>query len=409
MINKASSIEQYKIKTLYVFVFLLPYQSLNIFDSVYFNYTWIGYFLYLIINMITFKKSFNINKNILKFVLPIFLYWCLTIIMNYIYYEPEATIIYAEIRQELMGIVFLWIIINNLKGNYYQQQLVLNIFLYSICLMAILYIAGVGVNYDKDGRLTILATSSNLISFWVSIATIILISNILKYKIQDNLYIIKLIISIIFVIILLIIIANTGSRGGLVSFSIGYIIYFLTIKEKILTKLYIGLLSILIGIFALNAIVNSSVMRDRIIQQSEDNSFGGRMPIWETTIGLIKENPIFGVGPGKYEMRFVETGKFMATHNEYLTVLVYTGILGLSMVLLFNYQLFKGIIQTRHKQMSPLLYALFSMNLVYFFSAGGALPSLTTWFIFGLIASNGIIFKKKFYNNKKTIFRETIK
>ena len=397
--------EKYKTRTLYLFVFLLCFQKLTLFNSSYFNFTWIGYFLYFFANLLTINKSFKLDIDILKYLGPITIYWCLVVIMNYINYEPSAVIVYAEIRQEIMGIALLWMMLNHIKNNNNLHQNVLNIFVYSVSSLVLLYIAGIDVTYNEEGRISVIGINSNEIAFWSGISILILINNLFIIRNKSRETIVIKISLVIFIIFLLFIIAKTGSRGGLASFSIGYITYFLTIKKRLKTKFIILVISAFIGVIATNVIVNSSVMNKRINNQKQDQSLGGRMPIWETTIGLINKNPMFGVGPGKYEMEFTEHGGFVNTHNEYLTILVYTGLFGFSYILLFLFQLLRGIIKSQNKIYSPLMYSLFTMYLIFLFIAGGSLPGLTTWLLFGIIAthSNIKLSKKntmKYFNNK---------
>ena len=353
--------EKYKTRTLYLFVFLLCFQKLTLFNSSYFNFTWIGYFLYFFANLLTINKSFKLDIDILKYLGPITIYWCLVVIMNYINYEPSAVIVYAEIRQEIMGIALLWMMLNHIKNNNNLHQNVLNIFVYSVSSLVLLYIAGIDVTYNEEGRISVIGINSNEIAFWSGISILILINNLFIIRNKSRETIVIKISLVIFIIFLLFIIAKTGSRGGLASFSIGYITYFLTIKKRLKTKFIILVISAFIGVIATNVIVNSSVMNKRINNQKQDQSLGGRMPIWETTIGLINKNPMFGVGPGKYEMEFTEHGGFVNTHNEYLTILVYTGLFGFSYILLFLFQLLRGIIKSQNKIYSPLMYSLFTM------------------------------------------------
>jgi len=395
--QQSNIIEKIKIRTLYLFVFLLCFQKLRLFNSPYLNFTWVGYFSYFFANLLTIKKSFALDKDILKYLIPISIYWCLVVIMNYINYEPDTELIYAEIRQELMGIALLWMMLNHIKNNVDLHKKLLYYFIFSIATLVFLYVIGIQVSYSDEGRISILGINSNEIALWSGIAILILINELVNIKNTKNIFLNNKISIVLLIIFLFFIIAKTGSRGGLISFSFGYIVYFIAVNKTLKTKLIILIISTFIGVIGINLIINSSVMKNRIDTQKQDQSLGGRMPIWETTIDMINENPLFGVGPGKYEMRFREKGGFVNTHNEYLTILVYTGFLGLLNILVFFFQLLKGIIKSKNKMYSPLMYSLFLMYIIYLTNAGGSLPALTTWFLFGIIATHGNIsrFKKK--------------
>ena len=56
-------------------------------------------------------------------------------------------------------------------------------------------------------------------------------------------------------------------------------------------------------------------------------------------------------------------------------------------MLWFQIKLFYNIYKSKFTTLTALKYSLFFMFLIYMITAGGALPSLTTWVIFGIIAS----------------------
>ena len=251
MISKVNRTERIKIQALYVFVFLATCQQITLFNSQYFNLTWIGYFIYLIINLYTYKESFAFTKEINKYLFPIIIYWCLVIVMNYVFYEPDAKLIYAEIRQEFMGIVLMWMMINNIKQDLYKLNNVLNVFVASNLLLVFLYFLNIGVDYNSEGRVNIILNNSNSIAYWFGISIIILIN---KITMQKNISLYKKFSFVCIIVLFIIIIIKTGSRGGLITFLAGYIVYFLTINKTLKTKIYILIISFFIGVFGFNYI-----------------------------------------------------------------------------------------------------------------------------------------------------------
>lgn len=81
----------------------------------------------------------------------------------------------------------------------------------------------------------------------------------------------------------------------------------------------------------------------------EKGTVKSRFLVWKIALQMVRENPVFGVGPGNFEIRYPEyaareeealrTSKFKVrdVHNDYLETAVNTGIPGL---LLFLYLLF---------------------------------------------------------------------
>lgn len=385
MPNKEPFIERVKLMILYFLVFSLCFQTVLIYKMQYLSLTWAVLFMYYLANMFTFKKSFAINKDVRYYVLPVALLWLLMLMMTYINYEPYARMVYAEIRQILLGIILLYIMINHLKGKKIEQDLLLYYFISSVTVLGISYIIGLQVSYSYDGRLSVWGNNSNYVSLWAGMSIMILL-NILFYE-NKNIYF-NLVI-ILLVVLFLQLMAKTGSRGGFASFILGYVVYFLMIKKPLKTKANILIGSSITGALGMLYMLNSPVMKQRIADQLEDKTYGGRQAIWDEAIYMFKEYPIFGIGAGKYENKFIIiTGRFAALHNEYLTILLYAGIVGLCLFIYYQYHLLKGIMRFPNKN-SALMYSFMAMYLVWMFTAGGALPSLTTWFLWGIISLSG--------------------
>lgn len=401
-INKL--LEKAKSRSLHIFVLLLCFHSYGIFGSKYLSLSWIAYFIYVLVNLLGINKSYFTNRKILGYLLPVSAYLILVLIMNYMNYEKDAYIIYAEIRHVLMGIGLMWVMLVHIRNDEDEKKNILDLYLFSTGILVLLYLAGVGVSYSYDQRMSVIGIDANLLSIWMGVSILILINknSVKKYNVISK------ILMLSYVAILLTVMAKTGSRGGLISFVSAYIIYFITIKKSIQVKAFILFVSVVIGSAGLYFILNTDVMRNRIAEQADDGSFGGRLPIWEISFDLLKDNPLLGIGPGKYEVLFSYIfGGFAATHNEYLTILLYAGLVGLLLFFLFQYRLISGVVQAKDNMNAPLMFSLITIILVYMLSGGGALAALSTWFIWSVVAIHGIRTDRKDinveYKNKEDV------
>ena len=384
--KNVSTIEQIKIQLLYVFVFSICFQPLELFGLPYLSLTWTALFMYFIANLFTFKKSFAFNADVRFYVLPIALFWLLVLVMTYVNYEPYAKAIYGEIRQMLMGIGLLLLMINHLRGRRDEQEMLLLIFVLSVTALAISYLFGIQTSYSDEGRLGVWGNNSNSVSLWSGIAVLILMNIMLQEKRKLFVKIVAVALALLFLVVM----AKTGSRGGLAALIAAYIVYCIMINKPLKIKIIAVFISAVAGSVGLFFMLNYSVLKNRIAEQVADESFGGRKPIWEAGVNMFMKYPVFGAGAGRYQMDISDIfGKFVVTHNEYLTILVYTGIVGFSIFLLFQYHLFKGVMRSRMHDSSALMYSFITMYLVWLFAAGGALPTLTTWFVWGSVALFG--------------------
>lgn len=75
---------------------------------------------------------------------------------------------------------------------------------------------------------------------------------------------------------------------------------------------------------------------EKILQRSTD--FTGRLPIWKKAEEMFLANPLFGYG--REVLIEAEPGWFLVhAHNEYLSILVFTGLIGFILFMIFNIEL----------------------------------------------------------------------
>lgn len=100
-----------------------------------------------------------------------------------------------------------------------------------------------------------------------------------------------------------------------------------------------------------------------------------RFAIWEATVFMIEENPVFGVGPGNFSEKYIEhrtnrTGRNLShAHNDFLNVAAVSGIPGAilfillwSLVLLY---LYKGYVRCPEGFQKGLLLGSFLASAVF--------------------------------------------
>lgn len=132
-----------------------------------------------------------------------------------------------------------------------------------------------------------------------------------------------------------------------------------------------------------------------------DNISNNRTTIWKSYLSLLKGDVLLGGSPRNFMQKWIEkeptcylAEKGMETHNGYLSVLVGTGILGFSSVLVFiifylkdllQYVLKKEIVPTNVLMIEMLLCAF--VTFTFFFTDLFFVHSLTSvlfWFLCGM-------------------------
>ena len=177
-----STIEQVKIRLLYVFAFAICFQPVLPFGIEYLNLTWSLYFLYFIANIFTFQKSFSFNADVRFIVLPIALFWLLGLVMMYVDYQPFATSAFADFRQMLMGIALVLLMINHLKGKSDEQMMLLLFFVASVTALAFSYLLNIRTTISDEGRMGVWGNNANSVSLWNGLAVLILLNIMLQEK-----------------------------------------------------------------------------------------------------------------------------------------------------------------------------------------------------------------------------------
>lgn len=127
-----------------------------------------------------------------------------------------------------------------------------------------------------------------------------------------------------------------------------------------------------------------------------ENFGNARGKIWMKSVHLIKEDPLFGIGPDRFATIFKEKlgvlfkGKVLdKAHNEYLDVLICNGIIGLGLFMTFLIGLLTRAVK-RSKE-SPcagvMAVVIFAYMVHAFFGYQLPLQSPVVWAVLGLAGS----------------------
>lgn len=132
----------------------------------------------------------------------------------------------------------------------------------------------------------------------------------------------------------------TGCRTAWISFVITIPLMFYVNNYKKTVYLIASSIIILLGIIVINPELFPRF--DSIL-----SSFETRIDIWMTGIKGIKDNPIFGLGPGEYKLIYEQFGGHPTnhSHNIFIEVILSFGIIGFLIALNFVIPTIKEIIQ----------------------------------------------------------------
>ncbi len=107
---------------------------------------------------------------------------------------------------------------------------------------------------------------------------------------------------------------------------------------------------------------------------SERSSWVSRLTIWKSSLLMLKENPLLGIGPGNFQSKYLEFQKYFPPylewavpepHNIFLAFWLQSGLLGLMGFLLLLCFVFKNIWSILKNKKDALLVAPVFMFFVY--------------------------------------------
>ena len=183
----------------------------------------------------------------------------------------------------------------------------------------------------------------------------------------------------------------SGSRKAILMVSVGLLVYYVFLNRSLIFKLQLVVPLLIFSLIAYQYISQNELFNQRMNTELTRQDMGGRKPIWEAAIMIIKTNPLLGVGIGEFAFQIeYSLGSLRATHNEFLQVAAYGGIVGVFWFILFLSALAKRsfrILKSKDSNFTSLPLALFFMQLIYLFSAGGSFTSFLSWFIYAFIAA----------------------
>ncbi|MBU1853005.1 MAG: O-antigen ligase family protein [Candidatus Omnitrophica bacterium] len=280
--------------------------------------------------------------------MPLLFFLCIFIVTSF-----NSDYMYATLTEfvRLFSLVAIFYIVVNFIRSRQEIKTLLNVVLTSataIALFGILQYLGVLDRpwWSSPEFLSATYVNHNHFAGLMELAIPVSIGMILSEKElgKKSLYVYSFLILCIALLL-------SMSRGGWFSLTLAMAFMSIAIFRKGKAKFalfIIILLLVAIGLFIFNTgYVN--LLFDRISSYKELD-FSGRLDIWKGTIGLIKDNWLFGTGPGTFiynfpRYRLAVLNRFINyAHSDYLQVFSEMGIFGLaSMVIIIGLIVRKGL------------------------------------------------------------------
>lgn len=267
-------------------------------------------------------------------------------------------------------------------------------------LMAFFFITGVGVEIGEGGRLMMFGENSNELGIYMAIASVIIITEwIVKDSLNLRLLRFVWLVPLIPMVILLL---TTGSRVAFISFMLSIIIYVILFKNN---NLLVRILVWVLGSFALFLIYqyllnSNSIILDRLLTTIDDGNLSGRDDILESLWPYVLQNLFGGLGQTGYvDVAQEALGKVsviggvtygFSPHNVIVEILLYTGLLGLVLWIVFWSNIIKSAVRSL-KLKRNLLPLLFLIPLLGCILSAQLLTSKWAYLLYAYIITAGSV------------------
>lgn len=179
----------------------------------------------------------------------------------------------------------------------------------------------------------------------------------------------------IFIFVNLFLLVISGVRATLLLFPIIILAFLLISNLRLIIKIYMVLLILILsyGVVIFNKDFTkrlSEILNPVTYNQVNlHNSTSIRASIWDCALIQAKHsNPLIGEGIGStrgllqkcYDSKYPELNKYYNTHNQYLSIYVSTGIIGLISIILFLYLISKSVsLQNKKYFIFTLIFYLY--------------------------------------------------
>jgi len=362
---------------LYSFFFLVNFQELKVFNSDAFSLPKLSAIIYMI-TIFPHLRKFLSTREIKVSISTLWIFIGLLTLVSYFNISGGA-VVFFDLPLFQFIILFLILINHGRMRPEVLEKGMLSLAFGSITLV-LLYNLGLGIEYD-EGRVILYGDNPNIIGIRMCIAITILFITVVQNKLELGKirYLLLIPIPVMFQLL-----AETASRKALIVFLLCFIVGVMLFKtKKHWTKIIILASGIIGFLIILQNIIQYDILMFRILKTYESRDLSGRYEIYTSIIPVIQQHPIFGIGITGYFSLF----GIRSPHNVFLEVLIYTGIIGMTLYLTFLF----GILKKAYRELittSYLLPVLLLIPILGLMASGQILHQKLGWTVFAYIISS---------------------
>lgn len=350
--------------------------------------------------------SATINRYV-RYIRPAILFLILLFLMNCINVNQYAVPL-VPVSILSCFVLFIFMLLHSKYDNkaitYCMYGYIIGNFILSVLFMQGIGVYNdLGVNFIEGERMSMFGQNQNeLAMMMVNGITLLVLLVIIYDKWNLGVWRFLATISIVPMVTLMFAAASRAAFIALVCIMICLVFMHKTRKS------YSRLLFLIAGVVGLcyayqYFMSSNSLMYERILEAVEDGNTSGRSDIWNKLMPTLMETPIFGVGQTGYSLvchkvmmsvagNMYEYG--FSPHNVLIEIFAYTGIVGLTIMLIFWFRIIMDGFKC-YKLGNNLLPILLFIPIVAFIVSGQVLSNKFAWVLYAYIITE--VYQMKFY------------
>ena len=323
-------------KTIVIYAFSVGFEHVDVLqsDGSFTLAKLMGIFLAISFFLHSFTRlPDTIDKRSAWEVSPILVFLLLLFIQNVINFQSYSVTVLDSAF--VLNLFVFMLILRFMKTQSGLIERSLKAFVAGALISCVILNLGIGVEINSDGRHTIFGANYNELAFKFTAAFGLLLANFEKAH-SGNIKRLSIVCCLLILVYGTIL---TGSRSAILAILITICI-FSVLNESLPRSIRVVGVSLMVG-FVVLQIINSNDLISRFalfaIETSETNdALGGRLIIWSIGFEIFQDSMIVGVGRSGYEhLVYLAAGHMHDPHNVLLETMLYTGIVGTLLILIF--------------------------------------------------------------------------
>ncbi|WP_171004620.1 O-antigen ligase family protein [Bathymodiolus heckerae thiotrophic gill symbiont] len=297
----------------------------------------------------------------------------------------------------MLNILLFILILNHTKRDPVVLEKGLLVFSLGIITVSILFFLGIGLEINQDLRYTWFGAGHNEIGSKLATALIIIIMIKGRLKLGRGHLLLIAFMPLIFWLML-----KTGSRTSVLilvaSFSIWYFIKVFIERRGLVSSAVVTFFTLVFISLLLYVLMQSELSVSRFSKIFDGESslpLGGRLYLWHEFLSIIQDNFIFGYGLSGADLQTYNfLGAIESPHNVIIEVMLYTGVIGLILYIIFMYRIMSASYWV-YKYSGNFLPVLLLPTILGFHLTAQGLTEKIVWVLIAYIAGSYLYMKNK--------------